>query len=98
MTLCITVDLEYYHTHLRLSIVSVGLFIIACIAVGTRKWSSVLIGDDCNYACTCSLRFMYALHAGGCGLDLPKLEQPWLPRLGHSLRHWIKRVRQANYA
>ena len=74
MTLCITVDLEYLisyafeaiHCH------SVGLLIFAWIAVGTRKWSSVLIGGDYNYAHACLSRFMHVLHVGGCGLDMPK--------------------------
>ena len=34
----------------------------------------ISLGGDYNYARTCSLRFMYVLHVGGCGLDLPKVE------------------------
>ena len=82
MTICITVDLwrnlEYYHRHLRLSTVSVGL-LVACIAVGTRKWSSVLVGLEL------------------CARMLVACWWVW-PRSAISTHHWIKMVRQANYA
>ena len=60
-------------------------------AIGTRKWSSVKV----DYVPAYSWQFTHALHVGGCGLDLSKVEQPLLPHSDRSLR---KRVCQANYA